>query len=93
MQWFSAIFHYLLGSLYALLALVVFILSLPFILLVLFYLVTVPPLTMLINVVFPISWFISPETARSFLNGLINSTRSLLRASADAFRNAKTDLG
>ena len=92
MQWLSAIFHTLLGSLYGLLALVVILLSLPFILLVLFYLVSIPPLMTLINLIFPISWFISPETARNCLNGLINGIRFFLGASATAFRNAKEDI-
>ena len=78
--------------LYGLLALVVIILSLPFILLVLFYLVAIPPLMTLINLIFPISWFISPETARNCLNGLINGIRFFLGASATAFRNAKEDI-
>jgi len=92
MLWLIKIFYIFLGCLYALLALLAFILSLPFILVVLFYLGVAAPLLFMINFIFPISFLLSPEMAKNGLNGLINSTRFLLGKSTASFHIAKDEI-
>jgi hypothetical protein len=89
MVWLTQCFYFVLGCVFMLIMLATLIVALPFIIVSFICLLTPPPFTMLVNLIFPIFFFMGPNGARKFFDGLLSLIRFFLDKAIDCFRTAR----
>ncbi|MDE1901356.1 MAG: hypothetical protein KGI37_06915 [Alphaproteobacteria bacterium] len=88
MQWVRAIFGVTMGCVWLAIGVAAAGALLPVIGLLLICLLVPPPFTMLVNLVFPVFYFIGPNGAHKGLNAMMSALRFILNKAADSFRAA-----
>ncbi len=87
--WLEKAFNFSMGCLMLLIAALSFVLLLPFIIIFFICLLTPPPFTMIINLIFPLFYFMGPNGARTCLDGLLSALHFLVAKASFFFRTAR----